>query len=131
VDDKCVNLAKAAIAIAAAGCVFYEQHRKAIQRPIAERWKKIAGLTLGLAAIVAYFNGFNFGYPRYYHRWDQYHYYMGAKYFPELGYTNLYKCAVTAEDELGQEHVELDRVAGQAQRASEDIDFRAEMRDAD
>src|SRR5207248_2201161 len=63
--------------------------------------------------------------------WDQYHYYMGAKYFPELGYTNLYKCAVTAEDELGKEHIEFDRVAGQAERPGEDIDFRGEMRDAD
>ncbi len=129
--DKCVDLSKAAIAIGAAGCVFYEQHRKGMQRPVAERWKKVAGLTLGLAAIVAYFNGFNFGYPKYYHRWDQYHYYMGAKYFPELGYTNLYKCAVTAEDELGQKHIEYDRVAGQFDRQTEDIDFRGEMRDPD
>jgi hypothetical protein len=130
--ERCVDLSKAAIAIGAAGCVFYEQHRKAMHRPIAERWKKVAGLTLGLAAITAYFNGFNFGYPKYYHRWDQYHYYMGAKYFPELGYTNLYKCAVTAEDELGgPKRIEYDRIAGQIERPAEDIDFRGEMRDPD
>ncbi|MBM4360033.1 MAG: hypothetical protein FJ096_18160 [Deltaproteobacteria bacterium] len=129
--DRCVELAKAAIAIGAAGCVFYEQHRKALQRPIDERWKRFVGVTLALAAITAYFNGFNFGYPRYYHRWDQYHYYMGAKYFPELGYTNLYKCGVIAEEELGSRRVQLDRASGQAAAPSQLIDFRAEMRDPD
>ncbi len=129
--DRCVELTKAAIAIAAAGAVFYEQHRKALQQPVAERWKKFIGVTLALAAITAYFNGFNFGYPRYYHRWDQYHYYMGAKYFPELGYTNLYKCAVIAEDELGTRRVALDRAAGQTTAPSSLVDFRAETHDAD
>lgn len=129
--DRCVELSKAAIAIAAAGAVFYEQHRKSLQKPVAERWKKFVGLTLALAAITAYFNGFNFGYASYYHRWDQYHYYMGAKYFPELGYTNLYKCAVLAEEELGSRKVVLDRAAGQATAPSSVIDFKAETHDAD
>ncbi len=128
---RAVELAKAAIAIVAAGCVFYEQHRKGQERPIAERWKKFVGVTLALAAIAAYFNGFNFGYPRYYHRWDQYHYYMGAKYFPELGYKNLYKCAVIAEDELGTMKVELDRPAGDRLAPTQVVDMRAEMRDPD
>lgn len=129
--DRCVELTKAAVAIGAAGAVFYEQHRKAMQRPVAERWKKLVGLLLGITAITAYFNGFNFGYPRYYHRWDQYHYYMGAKYFPELGYTNLYKCAVIAEDELGSRRVQLDRAAGQTEAPTTLVDFHAEMHDAD
>ncbi|MSP25229.1 MAG: hypothetical protein EXR75_08705 [Myxococcales bacterium] len=128
---RAVELAKAAIAITAAGCVFYEQHRKGQERPIAERWKKIVGVTLALAAITAYFNGFSFGYPRYYHRWDQYHYYMGAKYFPELGYKNLYKCAAIAEDELGTLKVELDRPAGDVAAPTQVVDMRAEMRDPD
>ena len=34
------------------------------------------------------------------HVWDIYHYYVGAKYFPELGYTRLYECTVVAESEL-------------------------------
>jgi hypothetical protein len=129
--DRCVELAKAAIAITAAGCIFYEQHRKAMHRPIAERWKKFAGLTLAFAAITAYFNGFNFGYPKYYHRWDQYHYYMGAKYFPELGYKSLYKCGVIAEEELGTLTVQYDRIPGRAEVPSEIIQFTAEMRDPD
>lgn len=32
--------------------------------------------------------------------WNIFHYYLGAKYFPELGYFNLYSCALAADDEL-------------------------------
>lgn len=99
---RAVDVAKAMIAIAGAICVFYEAQRAGARRPIAERWKKFLGVSLGVAAIVAYFNGFRFGYAHYYHRWDQFHYYMGAKYFPEMGYDGLYKCALIAQDELGK-----------------------------
>ena len=103
VDDHArkVDLSKAMIAVTAAGCVFYESHRAGARRPVAERWKKAVGVTLGVAAIIGYFNGFKFGYPKYYHRWDQFHYYMGAKYFDELGYSGLYKCSAIAQDQLG------------------------------
>lgn len=104
VDDhaRAVDVAKAMIAIAGAICVFYEAQRAGVRRPVAERWKKFIGIALGIAAIVAYFNGFRFGYAKYYHRWDQFHYYMGAKYFPEIGYGGLYRCTLLAQDELGK-----------------------------
>ncbi len=129
--DRAVNITKAAIAIAAAGCVFYEQHRKSLRRPIAERWKRIVGVTLALAAIGAYFNGFKFGYPKYYHRWDQYHYYMGAKYFPELGYKYLYRCAVVAEHELGTVKATFDKAKGAKYAPTRKIKMREEMLDPD
>lgn len=128
---KCVEIAKAAIAIVAAAFVFFETHRKGQGRPIAERWKKLVGVTLALVAITAYFNGYRFGYPKYYHRWDQYHYYMGAKYFPELGYKNLYKCAVVAQDDLGQFSYQLDRPFNGDTHTSRSVDMRGEMRDPD
>ena len=34
-----------------------------------------------------------------YHRWDQFHYYIGAKYLPELDYTRIYQCTAVAEAE--------------------------------
>ena len=103
VDDKkrAMDITKALIAIAAAGAVFYEQHREGMKRPVAERWKRFIGLTLGIVAVSAYFEGWNFSYPRFYHRHDQFHYYMGAKYFPEMGYDGLYKCTAIAQDEIG------------------------------
>ena len=36
------------------------------------------------------------------HLWDVYHYYMGAKYFPELSYQGLYDCSLAADLEAGQ-----------------------------
>ncbi|MBI4703460.1 MAG: hypothetical protein HY744_20305 [Deltaproteobacteria bacterium] len=123
--DRRVNITKAAIALTAAAAVFYEQHRQSAGRPIAERWKRFAGVVLALAAICAYFNGFRFGYPPYYHRWDQYHYYMGSKYYRELSYDGLYKCAVVAQDELG-----LVAYKNEDGRSSS-VDMRKEVRDPD
>jgi hypothetical protein len=96
-----IDVIKGAIAATAAGCVFYERYRVIQKRPIAERWKKVIGLSLGIAAIAVYFNGFYSPYPKFFHRWDQFHYYMGAKYFKEMGYDGLYKCALIATDEMG------------------------------
>jgi hypothetical protein len=96
-----VDVLKGAIAVAAAGCVFFERYREIQKRPIGERWKKFVGVTLAIGAIVAYFNGFYSPYPKFFHRWDQFHYYMGAKYFKEMGYDGLYKCALVATDEMG------------------------------
>jgi hypothetical protein len=101
-SDQVLGVTKAAIALLAAGCLFYEQHRAGMKRPVAERWKRFVGITLGLAAIVSYYHFFKFNWPQYYHRHDQYHYYLGAKYFPELGYDDLYKCTAIAQDELGE-----------------------------
>jgi hypothetical protein len=118
---RAVDVTKTALAVIGAGAIFYEQHRIGQRRPIAERWKRFVGITLGLAAIVCYFRGFEFGYPRYYHRHDQYHYYLGAKYFPELGYDRLYRCTAIAEDELGVAEFTDDQ--GRRYRA----DMRAEV----
>src|SRR6185369_5734730 len=48
VDDaeRAVGVSKAMIAIVAAGCVFFEQHRVGMRRPISERWKRFVAVTL-------------------------------------------------------------------------------------
>jgi hypothetical protein len=108
VDDhsKAIDVAKGVVAFTAALLLFYESRRAGAGQPISERWKKFVGISLALAAISLYFHGYKFGYPHYFHRWDQYHYYMGAKYFREMGYDRLYKCSVIAQDELGVVHRE-------------------------
>ncbi len=56
-------------------------------------------IVLGLAAY------FNFGtfhpikYPHSIHYYDMYHYYFGGKYFPELGYYDLYAATVAADQD--------------------------------
>jgi hypothetical protein len=35
------------------------------------------------------------------HHWEQFHYFLGSKYFPEVRYDGLYVASITAERELG------------------------------
>ena len=99
--DTRAGLAKAIVASAAAACVLYERYRARRDRPVAEHWRRLAGILLAAAAIFCYFNGFRYTYPPYWHHSDLFHYYMGAKYFPELRYDGLYRCTAIAQDQLG------------------------------
>jgi hypothetical protein len=58
---------------------------------------------LSVLATAAWWNfgAFHYGGPDrqlpYVHDWDLYHYYIGAKYFDEFGYTDLYRCTAAAD----------------------------------
>lgn len=121
-----VDVIKGVIAGLAAVFVFYEMHRESVKRPIAERWKKVVGISLAVAAFLAYFNGFRNGYDKGYHRHELYHYYLGAKYFHEMGYDALYRCTVVAQDELGV-YTHVDEDSGKSFK----IDMGKEVRHPD
>lgn len=53
-------------------------------------------VALGVLGAAAYFNFGTLHLSRFVHTWDTYHYYMGSKYFPELGYERLYACTLVA-----------------------------------
>ncbi len=57
-------------------------------------------LVLGIVAVLCWTNLFQFHYPHFGHRTETYHYYIGSKYFPELGYTRLYHCTTVADAEV-------------------------------
>jgi len=62
-----------------------------------------AGQLLVLVAVVAAISYPNFG--RFHgrgdiHHWEQFHYFLGSKYFPELRYDGIYAASVAAEREL-------------------------------
>ncbi len=62
---------------------------------------------LAAIAIVNYFNYFAFhghGQRAFVHLHDVAHYYLGSKYYPELGYTELYTAMLRAEAELYDDH---------------------------
>jgi hypothetical protein len=69
------------------------------------------GVLVGVALVAALawtqFGNFNGGDPL--HTWDSFHYFMGTKYFPEVGYFELYRCGAKAEREAGHGD-ELDRI---------------------
>lgn len=58
-------------------------------------------LFLALATLFAWWHPYRGSLRAWLHKGDAYHYYMGAKYFPELGYTRLYACSVIADAEDG------------------------------
>lgn len=58
-------------------------------------------LVLGLLGFLGYFNFAHLHFGNFVHVWDTYHYVMGAKYFPELGYEKLYDCTTVANFENG------------------------------
>jgi hypothetical protein len=97
-----LDVARGAIAATALACVLYERHRARAGRPVRERRKRAVGLALGAAAAAAYFAGAAFSYRAGFHVWDQYHYFVGSRYFRELGYDGLYRCSAVAMDDLGR-----------------------------
>lgn len=58
-------------------------------------------LVIGLGGAFAYCNFGHLHFGNYFHVWDTYHYYMGSKYFPEVGYDLLYDCTTVADLEAG------------------------------
>ena len=60
---------------------------------------------LTILAAVAVGNYTDFGHwtrDRYVNGWEFFHYYLGSKYAPELGYTELYAAALVADEETGR-----------------------------
>jgi len=66
-----------------------------------DRRRRVALLALAAAALLAWPNLLNFHYTSVVHKWEFFHYYMGGKYLPELGYTRLYTCAAVVDAEDG------------------------------
>jgi hypothetical protein len=65
--------------------------------------KEQAGQLLGVMAVVAALAYTNFGQfhgASMIHHWEQFHYFLGSKYFPEVGYDGLYVASMAAEREL-------------------------------
>jgi hypothetical protein len=71
----------------------------------AERWRRSLLGAVALLSALSWWNFLNFHYDNFVHYWDVYHYYVGAKYFPELGYTGLYECSAVADLDDGVEDV--------------------------
>ncbi len=66
-----------------------------------------AGQLLGFMAIIAVAAYTNFGAfhgSGMIHHWEQFHYFLGSKYFPEVGYDGIYVASLAAERELELGH---------------------------
>src|SRR5262249_59449519 len=74
-------------------------------RQLSERPRRILGAGVVVAAALSY-PTFGVSHEqgarhRHIHLWDTFHYFMGAKYLPELGYTHLYEATYVAGRQLG------------------------------
>lgn len=83
--------------------LMYEIRARRLGQPLRQTTMRgLAFLFTFLAFGVYYdFGNPNTRYENYYHRHEFYHYYLGSKYFEELGYGRLYECSAVAEVELG------------------------------
>ena len=79
-------------------------------RPVSRRLR-VALAALVVVAAVAFVNfGFFHAVARQHlHYWDAFHYFVGAKYLPELGYTRLYEATWVAGREMGA-FASIDRI---------------------
>ena len=64
------------------------------------RGKELLPLScLALLSVMSFYQFGKFHGPNFVHYWEQTHYYLGSKYFPELSYKNLYKAMIQAQKE--------------------------------
>lgn len=98
-SETVLSLVKLGVALAAAAAVFVLGQRA----PAGDWRRRLGGGGLGVFAVVAVCAYFQFGRVSagLVHRWEMYHYYVGAKYHAELGYERLYECAALADAENG------------------------------
>jgi hypothetical protein len=84
--------------------LMYELRAAKLRERISRRTKRWVAIVLTVAAFFTYFDFFNpnVRYSEYYHRHEFFHYYLGSKYFKEIGYNQLYECTAVAEIELGR-----------------------------
>jgi len=107
------NALKIAFAVALMGLMVWGwQLEDSGQR---RKWRRARRFAIGFLGVMGVYGWFNYGKfhsGNFVHVWEHYHYYVGAKYFPELRYARLYECSAIAEVELGRR----DRVAARTMR---------------
>ena len=101
IDGRLVLVAKCGVTLAAALLLAWKIHGKRHGAGAKSRLTDPLLMVCGLLAVLSWWNFGRFYHPRYLHLHDIYHYYIGSKYFPELGYTRLYTCTAAADIEDG------------------------------
>jgi hypothetical protein len=93
-----------ALALGSSALWMLEERLRRLGHPISKRTIRGVCIAVTSLAFLGYFDFFNPNtrYEPYYHRHEFYHYYLGAKYFSEIGYGRLYTCTAIAEVERGR-----------------------------
>lgn len=102
-NDGSVQAVAIGVALAAMGVILWGIRLADEGRPNAfQRLRDRTMLALGLCGVFAYFNFGHLHFGGFVHVWDTYHYYVGAKYFREVGYERMYDCAAVVDAENGR-----------------------------
>src|SRR5689334_5822025 len=107
------NMVEIKAGLAVAGAIVLLWYWLADDVPFFRRGKRVRDTLLALLGITSCWCWWNFGHYHFepmIHYHEMYHYYLGAKYAPELGFTRLYECTVVAEDEFAHLGPALERV---------------------
>jgi hypothetical protein len=121
-------VARLSAAIALLACALLYVEARASRRGTAPRSARAIALALAALAVTTYFHFFMIPKEQFFHRWELFHYFMGAKYAPELGYERLYACAAVADAESGR-RAEVERRPMRDLRDDSLIEARAALRD--
>jgi hypothetical protein len=99
-----LNGVRATLTAVGAALLMYEARAYKLGTPVPYKWKRNVAILFTVLGFGVYFDYFNPNtrYSEYYHRHEFYHYYLGSKFFNEVGYTRLYECTAIAEVELGR-----------------------------
>ncbi|MBI3541035.1 MAG: hypothetical protein HY073_02720 [Deltaproteobacteria bacterium] len=101
-NDYKVTVYKVVLCLIGFAFVAWGYYLKKMGRPKDYRFFRMT--LLGIVALfsyASYYNFFHWHFENSIHTWEVYHYYMGSKYFPELGYPGLYECTTLADSEDG------------------------------
>jgi hypothetical protein len=98
------NSLSVGLSLVVSGLLLIEQRARRLGRSLPEKRCRRVGVAITVVGFLLYFDFFvpNTRYENYYHRHELYHYYLGSKYFTEVGYKRLYACTAIAEVELGR-----------------------------
>ena len=96
---------------------------------LSPRRLRVLALSMLAIGLLAYpnFGVLHLNQYRHVHYWDAFHYFMGAKYLPELGYGRLYEATVVAGREMGafRDVFQIRDLASYEMRATRTIDADA------
>jgi hypothetical protein len=108
---RTVETAKAIVAALGAALLVLEFALRGSGRGVGlRRGPAVALVLLATLGGLAWWNFMQFHYLHYTHVSDTFHYYVGSKYFDELGYSRLYACTAIADAEAGSHTGVSDRL---------------------
>ena len=112
------------VALAVAGLGLFAAGVRRRRRGIAEARGSGRRVMLGIVAALSFAANYNLFVWTGLHRHELFHYYLGSKYFPELGYFGLYTCSVQAvigEGALPAELTEITDLRSKRRRPAAEV----------